>query len=111
MTVNVQAACPVSWLTVEPRHPALAGHFPDNPIVPGVVLLDHVLAFALAELAPHGMARRIPWVKFLKPLLPDQQVLLGLEVVSQEEVRFTCRVGALRVAEGVLVLERARPHE
>jgi 3-hydroxymyristoyl/3-hydroxydecanoyl-(acyl carrier protein) dehydratase len=111
VTVNAQVACPVSWLTIEPQHPALAGHFPDNPIVPGVVLLDHVLALVQARFAPQGIACRIPWAKFLRPVLPDQQVLLGLEAVSQGEVRFTCRIGALRVAEGTVVLDRTAEHE
>lgn len=107
----MQAVCPVSWLTIEPAHPALPGHFPGNPIVPGVVLLDHVLAFARAALAPQGMACRIPWAKFLKPLSADQQILLGLQAESQGEVRFTCRIGSLRVAEGVLVFDRTPSHE
>lgn len=111
MTVSVQPFCPVAWLSIEPRHPALRGHFPGNPIVPGVVLLDAVIEFALAECAPPAFACRIPYAKFLKPLLPDQQVLLGLDAVSQEEVRFTCRLGSSRVAEGALLLTRTVPHE
>jgi hypothetical protein len=79
--------------------------------VPGVVLLDAVIEFALAEISLPAFACRIPSAKFLKPLLPDQQVLLGLDAVSQEEVRFTCRLGPSRVAEGVLVFTRTAPHE
>lgn len=79
--------------------------------MPGVVLLDHVLAHAQAGLDSPGKGWRIPWVKFLKPLLPGQQVLLGLEAVSQEEVRFTCRIGEVRVAEGILALQRISSHE
>jgi 3-hydroxymyristoyl/3-hydroxydecanoyl-(acyl carrier protein) dehydratase len=75
--------------------------------VPGVVLLDHVLALARTGFAPQGDACRVPWAKFLKPLLPEQQVLLGLEATSEDEIRFTCRVGTLRVAEGVLAFEQA----
>lgn len=31
-------------LVIPPDHPALPGHFPGNPLVPGVLILAHVLA-------------------------------------------------------------------
>jgi 3-hydroxyacyl-[acyl-carrier-protein] dehydratase len=79
--------------------------------VPGVVLLDHVLEFARSGASRQGDTWRIPSAKFLKPLLPGQEVMLGLEGGAQGEIRFTCRIGAVPVAEGVLVPGRIADHE
>ena len=52
-------------------HPSLPGHFPGRPIVPGVLVLDHVIAAIEAREGPLG-ALRLPQVKFLRPLLPGE---------------------------------------
>ena len=52
-------------------HPSLPGHFPDRPIVPGVVVLEHVLEAIETVHGPLG-ALRLPQVKFAQPLLPDE---------------------------------------
>src|SRR4029077_10218443 len=52
-------------------HPSLAGHFPDAPVVPGVVILAEVTA-ALAEWRPGWQLTGVPAVKFLLPLKPEQ---------------------------------------
>ncbi|MEO6565604.1 MAG: AMP-binding protein, partial [Casimicrobiaceae bacterium] len=58
-------------------HPALAGHFPGRPIVPGVVLLQWVEAL----LAEHRLAiREIGAVKFHAPLLPAEIVDIRVDV-------------------------------
>ena len=64
-------------------HPCLPGHFPGRPIVPGVVVLDRVLA---AIEARHGAlgALRMPQVKFLQPLLPEQTARIELQRLSDE---------------------------
>jgi len=111
VTVSAQPLCPVSWLAIEPSHPALPGHFPGNPIVPGVVLLDHVIDVARQGHEPDRFVCRIPWVKFLEPVVPGQQVMLGLEFISAGEARFTCRAGPVRVVEGVLAIERMPRHD
>lgn len=59
-------------------HPALAGHFPGNPVVPGVVVLDHVLA-AIEAREGAMPALRLPQVKFLAPLLPGETAEVALE--------------------------------
>ncbi|GAB3346396.1 hypothetical protein [Lysobacter tyrosinilyticus] len=59
-------------------HPCLPGHFPGRPLVPGVVLLDQVVAAIEAAHGPLGPVR-LPQVKFLQPLLPGEQARIELE--------------------------------
>lgn len=59
-------------------HPCLPGHFPGQPIVPGVVVLDRVLAAIEAQHGALG-ALRMPQVKFLQPLLPEQTAQIELQ--------------------------------
>ena len=71
--------------TVPADHPALPGHFPGRPVVPGVVVLDHVLAAIeeahTADHAPLGPLR-LPQVKFVRPLLPGETARIELETLA-----------------------------
>ena len=62
-------------------HPSLPGHFPGRPIVPGVVVLDWVIA---AIEAAHGGigALRLPQAKFLQPLLPGETARIDIEPIA-----------------------------
>lgn len=64
-------------------HPCLPGHFPGQPIVPGVVVLDRVLAAIEAQHGALG-ALRMPQVKFLQPLLPEQTARIELQRLPDE---------------------------
>lgn len=63
-------------------HPSLPGHFPGRPVVPGVVLLERVLDAIEAEGTQAG-ALRLPQVKFLRPLLPEQSARIELQTLEQ----------------------------
>lgn len=69
-------------------HPSLPGHFPGQPVVPGVVLLDRVIEAIEAGHDPLP-ALRMPQVKFLKPLLPGQSAEIEL---SGEAPRWRFRI-------------------
>lgn len=53
------------------------GHFPVQPLLPGVAQLDWVMAFG-AELAPDRRFSAIENVKFQRPVLPESLLELTL---------------------------------
>lgn len=75
-------------------HPSLPGHFPGRPVVPGVVLLDEVLAC----LAPGAV---LLTAKFTAPVLPDQVVELASSPGrTPGQVAFTCTADGRTVLHG-----------
>lgn len=73
---------------VEPTHPALPGHFPGNPIVPGVLLLDHVLSAVTAELKrPVSILEQ---VKFAAALLPGESAVVNCDACG-DSLSFTVK--------------------
>lgn len=102
MTDTLQAS-----LRVDPAHPSLAGHFPDYPIVPGVVVLERVAATwkAWRGASVGGLA-----VKFMQPLRPGEAAAIELHgdasrvrfVVTRADGVALVR-GTLEAAQGVVL--------
>ena len=93
-------AAPVSGtLTIAADHPAFAGHFPDNPVLPGVVLLDLILT-AAGITAIAGITR----LKFLRPVRPGETITYRLERTAEGKAAITMRRGEEVVLRGTLRL-------
>ncbi len=89
--------------TIDADHPSLLGHFPGAPVVPGVVILDEIVA-ALTEWREDSRLTAMRAVKFLAPLKPDQPftICLSRGHDADGEVHFWCRVEDRVIVEGRL---------
>lgn len=81
------------------EHPALPGHFPGQPRVPGVLLLEEA-ARALRAWRGGGVAGVIE-AKFLAPLQPAVVATIELRA-DGARVRFAIRQGVTLIARGLL---------
>ena len=86
-------------IRIPATHPALPGHFPGNPLVPGVVLLDAVLAQVRARRP--GTVTSLPSVKFLSPVKPEEVIQLRMEFAATS-ARFRGLRDGTTVFEGSL---------
>jgi 3-hydroxyacyl-[acyl-carrier-protein] dehydratase len=88
-------------------HPTLPGHFPGAPLVPGVVILDEVIA-ALIDWRQGWELTGVRLVKFLAPLPPEQAFTISFSAKDElaGEINFCCRAGHRAIVEGRLEVVR-----
>jgi acyl-coenzyme A synthetase/AMP-(fatty) acid ligase len=98
----------VARIDIPADHPALAGHFPGRPIVPGVVLLEEIARAARAAFGL-GAPRALPSAKFQRPLDGAAAVVLRLRLRAGGRVAYEARLDGVLVAAGELVFDAAAP--
>ena len=90
-------------LCVNHAHPSLPGHFPDMPVVPGVVLLNEILVELQRQL-PGTQLSGIKKLKFLRMLLPERTFTVEFAEATGSGLRFKCWQDGEVLAEGNLAL-------
>lgn len=95
----------------------LKGHFPGNPIVPGVLIVESmaqasgiISAYNLGELQDVYFLSRISDLKFRHPVFPGDTLIIKAEILGRFDravkTRAYCEVNGKIVAEGELVLTK-----
>lgn len=85
-------------------HPSLPGHFPGRPVVPGVVILDEVIACAERWLEREIRVVAVPQAKFVGVLEPERTARVSL-ALSGESLRFDVQGEAGPLASGLFTLD------
>jgi 3-hydroxyacyl-[acyl-carrier-protein] dehydratase len=110
---GVSAECETSF---SPNEPMFAGHFPGDPLVPGVILTEALAQTAGIAAAstqsensqPKFLLSAIRQMKFFEPVRPDQKIILRArklaEISGLLQFKVEADVDQKRVAEGELVL-------
>ncbi len=91
-----------SVLHLAAEHPAYAGHFPGQPILPGVVILAEVLGAVAVATGVATDRWTISSAKFRQPAVPGTALMLVHERTASGDVRFDVLAGTSVVASGVL---------
>lgn len=96
-------------IKIQLTHPALAGHFPGNPIVPGVVILDEV-----AHALPRFLGEQItivgfPTVKFIAPLAPEQEFSVAFTRKGENQVSFEVSAQGGKIVTGSITYKYPDP--
>jgi 3-hydroxymyristoyl/3-hydroxydecanoyl-(acyl carrier protein) dehydratase len=95
--------------SIPASHPSLPGHFPGQPVVPAVVILDAVVGL-LGEHCPGSRLAGVVSAKFTAILLPEQICHVRFEHRADGLIRFECREADRAVASGLLTI-REPVHE
>ena len=95
----------------------LKGHFPDNPIVPGVLIIES-MAQASGIIAAHNSGElqdvyflsRVSDMKFILPVFPGDTLIVKAEIIGSFsdmiKTHVFCKVNGKIVAEGDIVLAK-----
>jgi 3-hydroxyacyl-[acyl-carrier-protein] dehydratase len=77
------------YKNVSINEPMFTGHFPGNPVLPGVYIIEAMAQIGgIAILASGDMARKIPYLagidkaKFRRPVIPGDQLLMEATVLK-----------------------------
>lgn len=107
MTADIPARHEATF-RVASDHPSLPGHFPGNPVVPGVVILDEVIGAAERCLGAPLHVVAMPAAKFVAPLLPERVARIELAQVGPAW-SFAVTDGGTTIARGSFTARPVTP--
>jgi 3-hydroxyacyl-[acyl-carrier-protein] dehydratase len=79
-------------LNIPHNHASFPGHFPENPILPGVLLLERVMSYVQSQLTTPLQRFTLMNVKFLAAVSPGDKLSVKLSDGASNEKHFTIHI-------------------
>lgn len=92
--------------SVSSKHPSLAGHFPEHPVVPGVVIVEQLLA-GLIDRADFRFLN-LQLIKFESILRPDELAKISYQIKGAKcmfEISTNRETSKIIIARGTLMID------
>ncbi len=67
-------------VTLNPAHPIFSGHFPGQPVLPGVCMLEMIQEILEEFLQQKFRISKAPLIKFLSMIIPDKDPDFTIEL-------------------------------
>lgn len=85
--------------------PYFAGHFPGQPVVPGVVLIDAAVQIAGQAIGRRLRLRRLAYAKFVQAVVADQEAVWVWQAAPAPENAAQLRITGKWIRDGAKISE------
>ncbi len=96
-----------------PDFPGFNGHFPDNPVLPAVCILQAVMVMATRHAGPRVELKKISSAKWFAPTAPNSPLNFLVQISPGEAGAATLKTkisrGNIKVADLILTVEGLAP--
>jgi len=96
-------------LEISAEHRCFQGHFPGNPVLPGIVQVHWAVIVSRALFEFDNRPREIKQLKFKSVVIPSTVIDLALSRPSENEVRFEYSSPGQHHSQGRLIFEGQIP--
>ncbi len=100
----------ITTIDISAEHPAYEGHFPGNPVLPGVILIDATL-HAIANLIGVPLNQCcLTSIKFLNVVRPGQALTLQFQHEPPSTFRFAIVAHGQTAAKGLFSIDTQKKY-
>lgn len=91
-----------SSIKLNPNHEVYKGHFPQQAVVPGVIQLQIAKEILEENLNLKLLMNDIIQVKYLKPIIPDQDTIIKFEITIKEQTTSDIKTNIIIGSEDII---------
>jgi 3-hydroxyacyl-[acyl-carrier-protein] dehydratase len=78
--IDANASVVLAEISINPKHPVFDGHFPNQPVTPGVILLEIARSILSKHTGKSAMLISAKEIKYMSPIIPAKDTLINLKI-------------------------------